>query len=130
MLARLLLVLGLSAGLGACSVSGLWSDWALPEAAGPEPTYRYIIATHIKEVVGDPAQSGVRTVCSKMLAPVRMPAESTKSQRTISPARFMDRFNSVVARFVKLSDEQGHQALGGSAGSFPIKLPSSGSRSE
>jgi hypothetical protein len=58
MLARLLLVLGLGAGLAACSVSGLLPDWTSPDVAGSEPAYRYIIATHLKEIVGEPTQSG------------------------------------------------------------------------
>ena len=44
--------------LAACSVSGLLPDWTSPEVAGPEPAYRYIIATHIRQVVGEPSNSG------------------------------------------------------------------------
>jgi hypothetical protein len=44
--------------LAACSISGFLPDWTSPDVAGAEPTYRYIIATHIREIVGDPANSG------------------------------------------------------------------------
>jgi hypothetical protein len=52
------LALMLCLGLAACSVSGLLPDWMSPDVAGPEPAYRYIIATHLREVVGEPSQSG------------------------------------------------------------------------
>ena len=58
MLIRTAPLLLLLLGLNACSVSGLLPDWTSPDVAGPEPAYRYIIATHLKEIVGDPAQSG------------------------------------------------------------------------
>jgi hypothetical protein len=57
MLARIVPLLPVLA-LGACSISGLLPDWTSPDAAGSEPAYRYIIATHIKDVVGESAQSG------------------------------------------------------------------------
>ena len=44
--------------LGACSVSGLLPDWSSPDAAGPEPAHRFIIANRLKDVVGDPAGAG------------------------------------------------------------------------
>jgi hypothetical protein len=54
----LLLIATGGAVLGACSVSGLLPDWTSADVAGPEPAYRYIFATHIKDVVGDPANAG------------------------------------------------------------------------
>jgi hypothetical protein len=51
-------------GLAACSVSGLLPDWMSPDVAGPEPAYRYIIATHLKDVVGEPSQNGTFEISS------------------------------------------------------------------
>lgn len=58
MLVRASLLLLLLSGLTACSVSALLPDWMAPDVAGPEPAYRYIIATHLKDVVGEPSNSG------------------------------------------------------------------------
>jgi hypothetical protein len=44
--------------LGSCSISGLLPDWTSPEAAGPEPAYRFIIANGLASIVGNPASAG------------------------------------------------------------------------
>ena len=51
-------MLALAAALGGCSVSGLLPEWSSPDYAGAEPAYRYIIANHIKEVIGEPKRAG------------------------------------------------------------------------
>jgi hypothetical protein len=55
--------------LGGCSMSGLLPDWTSPEAAGPEPAYRFIIANGLAGIVGNPSSatfeiSGLRRVDS------------------------------------------------------------------
>jgi hypothetical protein len=45
-------------GLGACSISGLLPDWTSPDAAGPEPAYRFIIANGLGGIVGNPSGAG------------------------------------------------------------------------
>jgi hypothetical protein len=44
--------------LGACSISGLLPDWTSPDAAGPEPAYRFIIANGLAGIVGNPSSAG------------------------------------------------------------------------
>src|SRR5438128_2438672 len=44
--------------LGGCSISGLVPDWTLTDVAGPEPSYRFIIANEVATIVGDPAKAG------------------------------------------------------------------------
>jgi hypothetical protein len=44
--------------LTACSISGLLPDWTSPEAAGPEPAYRFIIANGLGGILGAPAGAG------------------------------------------------------------------------
>jgi hypothetical protein len=57
MLARALsLIMAMS--LGACSVSGLLPDWTSADVAGPEPAYRFLIASKIDALIGNPANAG------------------------------------------------------------------------
>jgi hypothetical protein len=58
------LVVIVATPLAACSVSSLLPDWSSPDVAGPEPAYRYVIATHIRQVVGEPTDSGTFEISS------------------------------------------------------------------
>jgi hypothetical protein len=59
MFARAITLLLLTLTLGACSISGLLPDWTSDDVAGPEPpSYRFLIAIKLSEIVGDPGRLG------------------------------------------------------------------------
>jgi hypothetical protein len=59
MLARALTFLLLILTLGACSVSALLPDWMSDDVAGPEPpSYRFLVAIKLKEIVGNLSKIG------------------------------------------------------------------------
>jgi len=65
MLARIIALLLLIPTLSACSISGLLPDWMSENVAGPEPpSYRFLIAIKLKEIVGDPTKLGVIEISS------------------------------------------------------------------
>jgi hypothetical protein len=59
MFARTLLLLLLSLTLGSCSMSGFLPDWMSDDVAGPEPpSYRFLVAIKLKEIVGNTSTVG------------------------------------------------------------------------
>jgi hypothetical protein len=65
MLARTLTLLPLVLTLGACSVSTLLPDWMSDDVAGPEPpSYRFLVAIKLKEIVGNVSTIGPLEISS------------------------------------------------------------------
>jgi hypothetical protein len=59
MFARVATLLLLTLTLGACSMSELLPNWMSDDVAGPEPpSFRFLIAIKISEIVGDPSSVG------------------------------------------------------------------------
>jgi hypothetical protein len=64
MFARVFIVLSLLA-LAGCSMSGLLPDWMSEDVAGPEPpSYRFLIAIKLREIVGDTSKLGPLEISS------------------------------------------------------------------
>jgi len=59
MFARTPTLLMLCLMLGACSMSGFLPDWMSDDVAGPEPpSYRFLVAIKLKEIVGNTSTIG------------------------------------------------------------------------
>jgi len=66
MLSRISVLL-LAFGLGGCSVSSLLPDWMSDDVAGPEPpSYRFLVAIKLKDIVGDPTKLGALEISAPM----------------------------------------------------------------
>jgi hypothetical protein len=66
MLSRIYVLL-LACGLSGCAVSSLLPDWMSDDVAGPEPpSYRFLVAIKMKEIVGDPGKLGALEVSAPM----------------------------------------------------------------
>jgi hypothetical protein len=67
MFARKLMLLLLSLTLGSCSMSGFLPDWMSDDVAGPEPpSYRFLVAIKLKEIVGNTSSVGALEISAPM----------------------------------------------------------------
>jgi hypothetical protein len=103
MFARAVTLLLLTLTLGACSISGLLPDWTSDDVAGPEPpSYRFLIAIKLSEIVGDPGRLGALEIA----APTRVKGASWMVCLKAQNGLLLPRYYAVFFQRAQIADSR------------------------